>query len=155
MIKKIISGGQTGADRAGLDWAMKRGVAVGGWCPKGRLAEDGPIPATYPLVEAASADYLVRTRLNVRDSDGTLIVTSTSALSRGSLRTRNFAAELGRPCLHVQMSADPSLAAQAVAHFCNIHGIRVLNVAGTRAAKAPGIAAFVIRLLVDAFPDAE
>ena len=155
MITKIISGGQTGADRAGLDWAMKRGVAVGGWCPKGRLAEDGPIPASYPLVEAASADYLVRTRLNVRDSDGTLIVTSTSSLSRGSLRTRNFATDLGRPYLHIQMSADPIVAAQAVAHFCNIHRIRVLNVAGTRAAKAPGIAAFVIQLLDAAFPEVE
>lgn len=154
MITKIISGGQTGADRAGLDWAMKRGVSVGGWCPKGRLAEDGPIPISYPLVEAASADYLVRTRLNVRDSDGTLIVTPTSKLSRGALRTRNFAADLRRPWLRVQMWADPALATQAVAHFCKIQRIRVLNIAGTRATKAPGIAAFVIQLLDDAFPDA-
>jgi len=152
MIAKIVSGGQAGADRAALDWALTRGVAVGGWCPKGRLAEDGPIPLSYPLVEAASADYLVRTRLNVRDSDGTLIVTSGASLTRGSLRTRGFATDLGRPCLHVQMFADPAHAADAVRNFCAVHGVRVLNVAGSRASKAPKISGFVIALLEAAFP---
>ena len=84
---KIVSGGQTGADRAGLDWAISMGIPHGGWCPRGRKAEDGVIPARYQLTETKSADYLTRTRWNVRDSNATVIFTLKPTLSGGSLRT--------------------------------------------------------------------
>ena len=74
MIEKIISGGQTGADRAALDWAIASGVPHGGWCPKGRKAEDGPIPSCYTLTESPSANYLQRTEWNARDADGTAVL---------------------------------------------------------------------------------
>lgn len=94
---KIVSGGQTGADRAALEWAISRGIPHGGWCPKGRLAEDGIIPAQYNLHEMKSADYLRRTEQNVIDSDGTVIFT----LTGGSKRTMGFAAKHLRPVLHL------------------------------------------------------
>ena len=74
MLRRIVSGGQTGVDRAALDWALARGFPCGGWCPAGRLAEDGPIPAEYPLTETPAAESSQRTEWNVRDSDATLIV---------------------------------------------------------------------------------
>src|SRR5687768_10043060 len=86
MIEIIISGGQTGADRAALDAAMVCGVPHGGWCPNGRTAEDGPLPECYLLTETAGASYLARTEKNVKDSDGTLIFTM-GLLSGGSART--------------------------------------------------------------------
>lgn len=70
---KIVSGGQTGADRAALDWALAHGVPCGGWCPKGRKAEDGPIDLKYPLKETPSSSYIQRTEWNVRDSDATVV----------------------------------------------------------------------------------
>src|SRR5262245_14726445 len=94
---KIRSGGQTGADIAALDWAIKAGVPHCGWCPKGRLSEAGPIPSQYHLKETASANYAERTRLNVRDSDGTAVFTIVPKLKGGSLATCKFALELGRP----------------------------------------------------------
>ncbi|PSQ85488.1 MAG: molybdenum cofactor carrier, partial [Bacteroidetes bacterium QH_2_63_10] len=77
-MRKIISGGQTGVDRAALDAALAFNVPVGGWCPKGRRAEDGQIPDRYPLEETPSEAYEQRTAWNVRDSDGTLIITDGS-----------------------------------------------------------------------------
>jgi Circularly permutated YpsA SLOG family len=84
---KIVSGGQTGADRAGLDWAIKNGIQHGGWCPKGRRAEDGPIDAKYQLQETPSSNYPQRTEWNVRDSDGTMIFSIGEYLTGGSLKT--------------------------------------------------------------------
>ena len=102
-ITKIISGGQTGADRAALDAAIACGVPHGGWCPKGRLAEDGPIVSKYNLRETESEEYPERTRANVADSDATLIF-SHGPLTGGSLLTQQFAEELGKPCIHVDLS---------------------------------------------------
>ncbi|MCX8018628.1 MAG: putative molybdenum carrier protein, partial [Rhodocyclaceae bacterium] len=99
---RIISGGQTGVDRAALDWAIARGIPHGGWCPKGRLAEDGPIAPRYNLTETESADLGERTWCNVRDSDGTLIL-NRGDLSGGSLKTLYLAERLGRPCLVVPL----------------------------------------------------
>lgn len=103
---RIISGGQTGADRAALDWAIEHGIAHGGWCPKGRLAEDGTIPSRYGLRQTPSCDYEQRTAWNVRDADGTVIFSIGPDLSGGSLFTAAVAAELGKPFLHLAMTGE-------------------------------------------------
>ena len=97
----IVSGGQTGADRAALDWALKHNVPCGGWCPKGRKAEDGPIDSKYPLKETPSASYLQRTEWNVRDSDATVLFSIQPTLSGGSKRTMEFAMAHKKPNLHL------------------------------------------------------
>jgi hypothetical protein len=96
---KIISGGQTGADRAALDWALSHGVPHGGWCPCGHKAENGLIPPRYNLTETRSTAYLLRTRWNVRDSDGTAIFSLESRLSGGTQRAAEIAAKLKKPLL--------------------------------------------------------
>lgn len=93
--ERIISGGQTGADRAALDAALACGLPIGGWCPRGRRAEDGQIPARYPLVETPSRDYRQRTRWNVRDSDFTLVFVIGS-LGGGSKFTTEVAERMGK-----------------------------------------------------------
>ncbi|HSR12366.1 MAG TPA: putative molybdenum carrier protein, partial [Thermodesulfobacteriota bacterium] len=98
MVKKIISGGQTGVDRAALDVALELGIPAGGWCPKGRRAEDGRIPDYYPLQEASSPEYPVRTQLNVEDSDGTLILYRNSPAG-GTALTIRLAKRLKKPHL--------------------------------------------------------
>lgn len=136
-IKKIVSGGQTGGDRAGLDFAIKMGIPHGGWCPKGRKAEDGAIPETYMLIETPSANYLQRTEWNVRDSDATVIFTMAGHLSGGSKRTAEFAAKHRKPCLHLPRhggSHEPVLTLQ---RFVEANNVAVLNVAGSRASKEP------------------
>ena len=140
---KIVSGGQTGADRAALDWAIDHAVPHGGWCPRGRRAEDGPIPARYLLSETPSERYEERTEWNVRDSDGTVILTLSDALTGGSLATAEYAHALAKPCLHVSRLADGAAAADALRRFVDAHGIAVLNVAGPRASGEPGVGAFV------------
>jgi hypothetical protein len=105
-IIRIISGGQTGADRGGLDAAIYAGVPYSGSCPKGRKAEDGRIPANYKLKEMKSADYLKRTEANVIDSDATLLITF-GQLTGGSLRTLEFSRKHGRPYHHVNLAVTP------------------------------------------------
>ncbi len=129
LITKIISGGQTGVDRAALDVALALDIHCGGWCPKGRRAEDGVIPAHYPLTETASKDYRVRTRRNVRDSDGTLILTR-GPVSGGTALTRKLTRELDKPCLVVDLALRPR--ASDVRTWLAYNNIRVLNVAGPR-----------------------
>ena len=139
-LRKIVSGGQTGVDRAALDAAQASGIETGGWCPKGRRAEDGAIPAAYPLDETETADYEDRTRLNVRDSDATLIITQgldKDPLAGGALLTAEEALKLGRP--HRVAGLDQAPDAQAVARWIGETGARVLNVAGPRESEAPGI----------------
>src|SRR5215510_967319 len=101
LVQKLVSGGQTGADRAALDWAIAWQIPHGGWCPLGRLAEDGPIAAKYQLKETPTADYAERTLWNVRDSDGTVILTIAKELTGGSQATAHFARQLRKPCLHL------------------------------------------------------
>jgi len=141
---RIVSGGQTGADRAALDWAIGRGIAHGGWCPRGRRAEDGRIARRYALLETPSRDYEQRTRWNVRDSDGTLIVSRAAELTGGSAYTARCAERLGQPWLHVHPGADE---AQAIRDFLARHRIRTLNVAGPRASSDPGIYEYVFGVL--------
>jgi putative molybdenum carrier protein len=133
----VVSGGQTGVDRAALDAALSLGIPCGGWCPEGRLAEDGPIPARYPLRELSGADYFRRTRQNVIDSDGTLIVTI-GPPSGGTARTIEFCKDFGKPLLEVDAAqVNLEQAAHDVRAFVIEHNIRRLNVAGPRASAAP------------------
>jgi hypothetical protein len=133
-------------DRAALDAAMELGIPCGGWCPKGRKAEDGVIPAKYPLVETASAAYRVRTARNARDSDATLILTR--GRPRGGTKlTVKYAEARGKPLLVVDLSECPDITT-AVAWIV-AHQPRVLNVAGPRESQAPGIYEESRRFLLD------
>jgi hypothetical protein len=152
MIKKIISGGQTGADRAALDWAIRNRVPHGGFCPRGRKAEDGAIPEHYQLTELETAAYVRRTERNVQTADGTLIVTCTPKLSRGTGRTAELCKLHSKPMLHIQAATpDPGVWLRA---FVEQHSIAILNVAGPRASSAPTVARLVGRILDEAFPGA-
>jgi hypothetical protein len=136
MIEKIVSGGQTGVDRAGLDVAMALGLDCGGWCPKGRRAEDGVIPAHYVLRETPSADYRQRTEWNVRDSDATLILTRGEPAG-GTALTQRLAVAWRKPCLIVDLQTDP--APRTVRSWLATHSVAVLNIAGPRESGCPGI----------------
>jgi hypothetical protein len=148
VLERVVSGGQTGVDRAGLDAAMACGLPVGGWCPRGRRAEDGLIPSRYPLRETPSSAYPERTRLNVRDADGTLILTQ-GRPTGGTALTVATASRLGRPTLVVDLAT--SVQPADVREWIAREGIRVLNVAGPRESEQPGIADRVRELLVQAF----
>lgn len=148
--EKIISGGQTGADRAALDFAIKYGYPYGGWLPKGRKAEDGPVPLKYKLSEMTYGGYIQRTKQNVDVSGGTLIV-NMGKLDGGTLATRTFAEKSGKPCLVVQLNQDATEdiadAATKVLAWLRSYSIKTLNVAGPRESKRPGIYRLTFRLL--------
>lgn len=150
LIDKIVTGGQTGADRAALDFALSHGIDHGGWCPRGRQAEDGVIPARYDLKETSGSDPAQRTEWNVRDSDGTVILSLAPALSGGSLRTLELAEQYRKPCLHLSRERDGAAAARMLSHFLAKHQIRILNVAGPRQSEGPEIAAFTLAILEQA-----
>lgn len=140
---RIVSGAQSGADIAALDWAIGHAVDHGGWCPKGRRSEDGPIPAHYLLSETPLANYLQRTEWNVRDSDATAIFTLTDALDGGSKRTAQFADKLHRPWMQFR----PGVHEKYLAQFLIRNKVSTLNVAGKRESSAPGIYRFVFDTL--------
>lgn len=133
---RIVSGGQSGVDRAALDVALALGLPCGGWCPAGRRAEDGPIPARYPLTETASADYAERTRRNVEDSDGTLVL-SAGTLSGGTLLTVQLAGARDKPCLVIDLRRPWQ--PHDVLDWLDAGAIGTVNVAGPREGGAPGI----------------
>jgi hypothetical protein len=141
---KIVSGGQTGVDRAALDVALELGIECGGWCPAGRGAEDGPIDARYPLRETPSADPEQRTEWNVRDSDATLILASGSP-SPGTELTIETARRLGRPLytFHAGSPEDVGM----FRRWLQVYRVRTLNVAGPRESESPGIYAEARRIL--------
>lgn len=152
MINKIVSGGQTGADRAALDWAIKRGVLHAGWCPAGRKAEDGVMPPRYQLTETEGAGYRARTVRNVRDSDGTLI-TNIGELEGGSLETMRIAERRAKAVRVVQLDQEltqDELVALAV--WLQSSQIQTLNVAGPRESKRPAIYRATCELLDQLFP---
>lgn len=140
MLKKIISGGQTGVDRAALDFAIERDIEHGGWIPFGRRTENGPLDARYALQETPDTAYIARTRLNVINSDGTLIVNA-GEITSGTLLTKSLTDSLNKPCFIFQVEADQDRASQveALASFISEHNIETLNVAGPRESKCPGI----------------
>ncbi|MGF1615672.1 MAG: putative molybdenum carrier protein [Gammaproteobacteria bacterium] len=135
-IERIISGGQTGVDRAALDVALLLAIPCGGWCPRGRKAEDGLIADRYPLQETRSRDYRHRTKANVLASDGTLIL-YTKRLMGGTALTLRCAKGAHRPYCLVDLNLPPSPSNTLI--WINNHSIRVLNVAGPRESQAPGI----------------
>ncbi len=169
-LRRVISGGQTGVDRAALDAAIAAGLEHGGWCPKGRVAEDGVIPPIYQLKELPSSDYAERTRQNVLASDATLIL-GTSRLTGGSLLTLRSAQEMQRPCLTIKLPGvawlDPRKEGDghhawgeselnAIATWLSQQPIQILNVAGPRASKMPeayGASLLLLKKLFEALPN--
>ncbi len=135
-LSKILSGGQTGVDRAALDAALEMNFPCGGWCPAGRRALDGRLDRKYPLRETRSRHYNVRTRLNVRDSDATLIL-NRGEPEGGTAYTLTVAHAQGKPCLVIDPAGEGALA--AIHQWLAQRPVDVLNVAGPREAKQPGI----------------
>jgi len=135
MLKKVISGGQTGVDRAALDAATASNIAIGGFCPQGRRSEDGAIPEKYPLIETVSKDYSVRTEMNVRQADGTLIITA-GALSGGTQLTLEYAEKHRKPYLIVRLDGTPDIESAALWIMSN--ELETLNVAGPRESGMTG-----------------
>ena len=133
MIAKIISGGQTGADRAALDFAILHGIPYGGWVPRGRRTEDGTLPQKYRLEEMPTPDYAQRTEKNVLSADGTLVV-SHGYLKGGSALTVFLAEKNGKPCIHADLGEwSVRDAAERIRKWLRDQRIGVLNVAGPRA----------------------
>jgi len=139
LIKKIISGAQAGADIAGIDAAMANNFPYGGWIPKGRRTEDGPLPEKYHLQEMTTTSYPKRTEKNVIDSDGTVIFTH-GRLSGGSDLTRKLAEKHGKPWFHLNMKEHSVReAVERLTDWCAEKQIELLNVAGRSASKDPDI----------------
>ena len=139
MLKKIISGGQTGADVAGLDVAIKHGIPHGGAIPKGRLTEDGVLSEKYNLHEMSTKSYPKRTEKNVVDSDGTVIFTHVT-LTGGSLLTQKKAIQHNKPVIHLDMNkVTVEKAVEQLKTFIVGNRIEILNVAGSRASKDPEV----------------
>lgn len=141
---KIVSGGQTGVDRAALDVALELGMAAGGWCPAGRMAEDGPIGPRYPLAETPSADPAERTEWNVRDSDATLLLLS-GAASPGTELTREATRRFGRPVYTFHLGSPEDVG--SFRRWLQVYRVRTLNVAGPRESESPGIGGAARRAL--------
>ena len=160
-ISRIVSGGQTGVDRAALDVAIYLEIPHGGWCPRGRRAEDGTISTAYQLTETSSSNYVVRTEKNVTDSDGTLILYR-DRMSRGTALTASFARRHRRPHLGIDlapMQTDDSDEAWIELQVEEIHqwlvkeAIEVINVAGPRESTTAGISTDAHRLLLSVFAE--
>jgi hypothetical protein len=146
-LEKIISGGQTGADRAALDFAIAQNIPYGGWVPKGRKTEDGTLPEKYRLQEMPTPEYSKRTEKNVLDSDGTVIV-SHGFLTGGSALTREFAIQHQKPWIHIDlMKLSLKDASKALIVWLKENNIQVLNVAGPKAGKDPRIYEATLNLL--------
>lgn len=133
---RIVSGGQTGVDRAAIDVALELGYACGGWCPLGRRAEDGPIPDRYPLRETPTADYAERTEWNVRDTDGTLVLCQAKPTG-GTALTIRLARQHKKPCLVIDLRQPAEV--KEVRTWLRQHRIQALNVAGPRESSSKGI----------------
>jgi len=142
MLKKIVSGGQTGVDQGALDYALENGIEAGGWCPKDRICENGIIPDKYPLEEVNEEDYNLRTMLNVRDSDGTLVIIRDGYMEEGTRLTIDYSKELSKPWFLVDlmvMSRQMESIFEALSNWITDNQIATLNVAGNRESNSPGI----------------
>lgn len=146
-VKMIISGGQTGADQGALDCAHDLGIPHGGWVPKGRKTESGPLAEKYSMWEMPTTSYAARTEKNVLDSDGTLILTQ-GKLSGGSALTVSLAQQHQRPFLHIDLASERiDVAARNVRHWLKKNAVEKVNVAGPRASQAPQIYELTMRVL--------
>ncbi len=152
-VEKIVSGGQTGVDRAALDVAVFLDIEHGGWCPLGRRAEDGPIPARYQLKETRERDYSIRTEKNVVESDGTLILFRDQT-SGGTELTRKLALKHRRPLVCIDLNSAHSNEVCNVGDWLENHHIRVLNIAGPRESTCIGIGRQAEQFLVQALSGA-
>jgi hypothetical protein len=151
MVKKIISGGQTGVDRAALDFAIKFDIPHGGWITKGRIAEDGILDDRYKLQEIPEPSYPRRTLKNILESDGTLII-SRGPLTGGSDYTRKMAISRNKPIFHIDLSqVNAFRAAENIRNWIFDNKIEILNVAGPRKSKDPDIYKNVLNILEAAF----
>jgi len=135
---RILSGGQTGVDRAALDFALKNNIVCGGWCPKDRLAEDGRIPDNYPLKEASAKSYSWRTELNVRDSDATLII-SLGTIRNGTELTIKMAESMGKPLMIIDLDRKDDFLEEKFNNWLAEHNVETLNIAGPRESTNKGI----------------
>lgn len=149
-LRRIVSGGQTGVDRAALDAAIWLGIPHGGWCPSGRRSEDGPIPERYELRETEVRDYSVRTERNVVDSDATLILYH-EALSGGTAFTVRMAKKHKQPHLLVNLSEDVD--SDVILRWLANEGVVTLNVAGPRESSRPEIGEISRQLLINVLRD--
>ena len=152
----IISGGQSGVDRAALDFALERGIPYGGWCPAGGLAEDFPDPpgllVAYPaLRETESRDYRVRTRRNILDSEATLVICPAGNRSRGTALTIRLAEKSGKPYLVVDPESAANLA-RAREYVCDLPADGALNIAGPLASGCEGIYEKALQFLSEIWP---
>ena len=149
----FVSGGQTGADRAALDFALQQGFDHGGWCPHGRLAEDGPILPRYQLRETPGRHYSQRTEWNVRDTDVTILLTISSQLRGGTALTARIAEKLSKPQLHLSRDCGASIqeAGEQLAAYINEHQALRINIAGPRLSQEPEIGQYVSAVLTAAF----
>lgn len=148
LCQKIISGGQTGVDRGILDACLDKKFACGGWCPKGRRAEDGVIPKKYPLSETKSSEYSVRTHRNVEEADGTIIIFD-PAHSAGTQLTADVACQLKKPLRTINAETPIN----NILIWMYLNKIRILNIAGPRESEVLGssTAAYqIISQLIDA-----
>ena len=148
MVERIISGGQTGADRGALDAAIDLAIEHGGFCPRGRRAEDGRIPDRYALVETESRDYASRTEANVLEADATVLITR-GRPTGGSALTARLVRRHGRPLCHLDLDREPQ-PVRTLRAFLRDSGARALNVAGPRESHCPGIRRDTYALLVEA-----
>ena len=136
ILGRIVSGGQTGVDRAALDVALELSMDCGGWCPRERRTDDGPLEKKFPLQETPLIQYGQRTSWNVRDSDGTLILYRTQVLG-GTRLTWALARHQDRPCLLVDLDQNPDT--ESVLTWIVQNRISTLNVAGPRESSSPGV----------------
>ena len=149
---KIISGGQTGADRAALDAAIESGLPCGGYCPLGRLTEDGRLPRRYPLTESLSSSYLVRTLQNLLSSDATVCFYH-GELEGGTAKTADFCRLHDKPLLLIDAATTSApLAADNLLAFVRKHQPGILNIAGSRQSKCRTIYAYTKTVLDEALP---
>jgi len=145
---KIISGGQTGVDRAALDFALNKSIDCGGFCPKGRKAEDGKISKKYPLIETESDSYDERTRRNIENSDGTIII-YTNKIDAGTEVAFNLCNQIGKPVILVKSDDEETI--RIIQTWMEINKIKSLNIAGPRESNEPGVYQFTKDLLTNLF----
>jgi hypothetical protein len=146
MLSTVISGGQTGADRAALDAGLEAAFPIGGSCPVGRMAEDGPISHTYTLTEIGGG-YRQRTKQNVVDSDGTVIFYE-SYVSGGTETTVLFCIRQGKPYKLIDIeTVEPEWAAELLIDFVDEFSVAILNVAGPRSSSCSKIYGYVKRVV--------